>query len=89
MRHPAFYPFEEASFPHSQRRTADSLTATISTHSHTLVISDAERADLLGRVRRYLASRPETTHGEFEVPLRTTVLRARVRSADVALEDQP
>ena len=86
--HHAFGPFERAWFPHSHRRTADSLTETIGTHSHTLVISDEERAELLGRVRGYLASRPETSHGEFDHPLRTTVIRARVRSASVALEDQ-
>jgi SAM-dependent methyltransferase len=83
-----FEPFERTTFAHSHLRTADSLTATIGTHSHTLVISQAERAEVLDRVRRFLAGRPETAHGEFEVPLRTTVLRARVRSADVALEDQ-
>ena len=82
--HPAFRTFERKDFPHSQTRTADSLTATVGTHSHTLVVSDAERKDMLARVRAYLASRPETAHGEFELPIRTTVLRARV----VALEDQ-
>jgi len=86
--HQAFGPFEHASFAHFHRRTADSLTATIGTHSHTLVISAAEREDLLARVRRYLASRPETAHGEFELPLHTTVVRGRRRSARVALEDQ-
>jgi len=76
--HPAFLRIEREIFPHSQRCTADSLTATIGTHSHTLVVSDAERADLLARIRAYLASRPETAHGEFELPIRTTVLRTRV-----------
>jgi len=52
------------------------------------VISQAERAEVLERVRRFLAGRPETAHGEFEVSLRTTVLRAAGASADVALEDQ-
>jgi SAM-dependent methyltransferase len=83
--HPAFGPFERADFPHAQPRTVDSLTATIGTHSHTLVVSDAERAELLAAVRAYLESRPETASGEFELPIRTTVLRARRG----ALEDQP
>jgi SAM-dependent methyltransferase len=79
IAHPAFDPFEKAVFDHTQRRTADSLTATIGTHSHTLVISAAERAELLDRVRRYLRERPETAHGEFDLPIRTTVIRARRR----------
>lgn len=83
--HPAFGPFEKELFSHSQRRTADSLTATISTHSHVLVLPDAERAELLERVRGYLGSRPETANGAFDLPIRTTVRRAR----RVALEDQP
>jgi SAM-dependent methyltransferase len=79
--HPAFGPFEEAVFDHAQRRTAESLTATIGTHSHTLVISAAERAELLDRVRRYLRTRPETAHGEFDLPIRTTVIRAQLRNS--------
>jgi SAM-dependent methyltransferase len=82
--HPTFGAVEREVFAHSQRRTADSLTATIGTHSHTLVVSRAERADVLARVRAYLGSRPETAHGEFDLPLRTTVLRAR----RIAFEDQ-
>lgn len=74
--HPAFGPFERAEFPHRQRRTADSLTATVGTHSNALVIPGIERADMLARVRRYLASRPETAHGEFDLPMITTVVRA-------------
>jgi SAM-dependent methyltransferase len=66
-------------FPHSQRRTADSLTATIGTQSHTLVVSAEERAQVLGRVRDYLGSRPETADGEFDMPLLTTVIRGRRR----------
>ncbi|MGH8880613.1 MAG: class I SAM-dependent methyltransferase [Stackebrandtia sp.] len=85
--HSAFHPVERETFPHSQLRTADSLTATIGTHSHTLVVSESERAELLDRVRTYLRSRPETAAGEFELPIRTTVLRARLRTS-VALEDQ-
>jgi SAM-dependent methyltransferase len=68
---------EREPFAHTQRRTADSLTATMGTRSHTLVVSEAQRAEVLGRVRDYLASRPETASGEFDVPLVTTVVRAR------------
>jgi SAM-dependent methyltransferase len=84
--HPAFTGFERAHFPHSQRRTAQTLIATIGTYSHALVISEEERTELLDRVRAYLAAHPETAHGEFDVPLTTTVVRAQL--AGVALEDQ-
>jgi SAM-dependent methyltransferase len=90
--HPAFGPFERQDFPHVQRRTIGSLTATIATHSHALVVPARERAELLARVRAYLRSRPETANGEFELPIRTTVLRARISGSPglpaVALEDQ-
>jgi SAM-dependent methyltransferase len=70
-----FGPPERAEFPHGQRRTADSLVATIATHSHVLVMPDAERARLLAGVRAYLSTRPETSSGEFTVPLATSVFR--------------
>jgi SAM-dependent methyltransferase len=70
---------EKAVFRHRHRRTADSLTATIGTHSHTLVVSAEERAEVLGRIRAYLGSRPETATGEFDMPLVTTVIRGRRR----------
>ncbi|MEC3920570.1 class I SAM-dependent methyltransferase [Nocardia sp. CDC160] len=77
--HPLFTPFEQADFPHTHRRTADSLTATIGTHSHTLVIPPEARTTLLTRLSTYLHTRPETATGEFDMPLRTTVIRAVVR----------
>jgi hypothetical protein len=49
--------------------------ATLATHSAVLVMQDAERDRLLGEVREYLASRPETAAGEFTVPLVTAVVR--------------
>ncbi|WP_328409238.1 class I SAM-dependent methyltransferase [Nocardia sp. NBC_00403] len=75
-KHPLFLDFERAEFPHAQRRTAESLTTTIGTHSHTLVITAPERTELLGRILDYLRSRPETADGEFDVPLVTDVIRA-------------
>jgi SAM-dependent methyltransferase len=74
-----FGPTERAEFRHVQRRTADSLAATIATHSHVLVLPEDERAELIGRVRDYLRSRPETSDGEFEVPIVTKAFRS-VRS---------
>ncbi|MEV0770207.1 class I SAM-dependent methyltransferase [Nocardia salmonicida] len=79
--HPLFAPFEYAEFAHSQRRTAESLTASIGTHSHTVVISAQERAEVLGRILDYLRATPETAEGEFDFPLRTEVIRA-VRRAN-------
>jgi SAM-dependent methyltransferase len=71
-----FTPIERAEFPNAQPRTADSLLATMSTHSQVLVMAPAERERTLGRVRAYLASRPETASGEFELPMVTSVLRS-------------
>jgi SAM-dependent methyltransferase len=72
-----FDPPEPAEFPHAMRRTADSLLATIATHSRLLVMPDGERAALLSRIRDYLRERPETAAGEFTLPMITVVLRAR------------
>jgi SAM-dependent methyltransferase len=66
---------ERAEFPHGQRRTAESLVATIATHSRLLVMPEAERAQLLAQVRAYLSTRPETSSGEFTLPMVTGVLR--------------
>lgn len=74
--HPAFHPFDRARFPHTQRRTAETLTATVATHSRFLVSSQAERAAALAEVREFLRTTPETSDGEFDLPLVTTVIRA-------------
>ena len=70
-----FTPVERAEFANSQPRTAQTLLALISTHSHVLVMPAAERDRLLGQIRSYLASRPETADGEFELPMVTSALR--------------
>jgi len=70
-----FRPAEEGEFGHGQARTADSLTATIATHSHLLTMEEAERSALLARVRDFLDTRPETSQGEFTLPLVTMALR--------------
>jgi len=72
-----FGPPQRAAFPHGQRRTADSLLATIATHSRLLVMDDPERTQLLSQIRDYLMGRPETAAGEFTLPMITAVLRAR------------
>lgn len=66
---------EQAEFPHGQRRTADSLVATIATRAGVLVMPEQEREATLGRIRAFLASRPETISGEFTLPMLTGVLR--------------
>ncbi|MEU4475234.1 class I SAM-dependent methyltransferase [Micromonospora sp. NPDC023888] len=68
---------EQVEFPHGQRRTADSLVATLATRAGMLVMAEEERDVTLGRIRAFLRSRPETAHGEFTLPMLTGVLRVR------------
>jgi SAM-dependent methyltransferase len=68
---------EQAEFPHGQRRTADSLVATLATRAGVLVMPQQDREATLGLIRAFLASRPETTSGEFALPMLTGVLRVR------------
>lgn len=68
---------EQAEFPHGQRRTADSLVATLATRAGMLVMPERERTEALDRIRAYLASRSETADGEFTLPMLTCVLRVR------------
>jgi SAM-dependent methyltransferase len=70
---------EQAEFPHGQRRTADSLVATLATRAGVLVMPVREREVLLDRIRAFLASRPETADGEFILPMLTCALRVRRR----------
>ncbi len=68
---------EQREFPHGQRRTADSLVATLATRAGMLVMPEPEREARLGQIRAFLASRPETAEGEFILPMLTCVLRVR------------
>ena len=68
---------EIGEFEHGQRRTADSLLATIATHSNFLVLEEPDRARLLAQVRDYLHACPQTAAGEFVLPMVTAVLRMR------------
>ncbi len=68
---------EQAEFSHGQRRTADSLVATLATKAGMLVMPEGEREAALRRIRAFLASRPETARGEFTLPMLTGVLRVR------------
>jgi SAM-dependent methyltransferase len=77
--HSLFSPFEESAFPHTFRRTIDSLAETFGTQSRLLVIPREERDAVLARIRSYLASRQETSGGSFDLPLLTKVVRATRR----------
>jgi SAM-dependent methyltransferase len=72
---PHFPNLERAEFRHAQRRTPRSMTATIGTHSHVLVLPEPERRELMTRVLDYLRSAPETSSGEFDVPIITVAVR--------------
>ena len=67
---------ELGEFENGQRRTVDSLVATIATHSNLLVLTEPDRARLLAQVREFLYAQPETATGEFVLPMVTAVLRA-------------
>ncbi len=68
---------EQAEFPHGQRRTVDSLVATLATRAGMLVMPEQEQVATLDRIRAFLVSRPETSRGEFILPMLTGVLRVR------------
>ncbi|GAB2974470.1 class I SAM-dependent methyltransferase [Saccharothrix stipae] len=68
---------EQAEFPHGQRRTADSLVATLATRAGMLVMPERDREAALGGIRAFLAGRPETGRGQFTLPMLTGVLRVR------------
>ncbi|MFD6908172.1 class I SAM-dependent methyltransferase [Streptomyces sp. NPDC060077] len=70
---------EQAEFPHGQRRTADSLVATLATRAGMLVMPEPERKATLHRIRAFLANTSETAHGEFRLPMLTGVSRTRQR----------
>jgi len=78
-RHPEFADFENETFRHTQRRTAESLVQTIATHSHIIVAAPDESAARLSAMREFLAANPETAAGEFAYPLVADAYRARRR----------
>jgi SAM-dependent methyltransferase len=72
-----FGPVEAGEFGNGQPRTADSLLATMATHSDLLEMDEPRRGALLAQMSDFLRGRPETSAGEFVMPLVTVVLRAR------------
>jgi SAM-dependent methyltransferase len=73
--HPAFTVVQQRTFEHTQRRTARSMLATAATHSNMLVLPEREREQALAGLTSFLAECPETSSGEFDLPLCTTVVR--------------
>jgi hypothetical protein len=68
---------EQAEFSHGQRRTADSLIATLATRAGMVLMPEHDCDVTLGRIRAFLATTPETSGGEFTLPMLTGVLRVR------------
>jgi SAM-dependent methyltransferase len=73
--HPAFTGSRYTQHPNPVPTTADALVGSVATQSWILIAGAAERDAALGRLRDYLAGRPETSSGEFELPLVTDVIR--------------
>ena len=69
-----FGPPQHIDFVHGQQRTADSLVATLSTKAGMLIMPEQDRQAVLSRIRGYLALRPETSTGEFMLPMLTSVI---------------
>jgi SAM-dependent methyltransferase len=74
--HPAFTRTEFHTAPNPFPTTAEGLVGNVATHSWMLVSEPDERRRVLGELRAYLAGRPETSDGEFELPLVTEIVRA-------------
>lgn len=77
--HESFDQAERTVVAHSMPRTIDSMIDYLGTHSRLLMVDDDERARVVARVRDYLLHRPETSAGEFDLPLVTDVVRLRRR----------
>jgi SAM-dependent methyltransferase len=71
-----FTPTDWAEFANPQPRTIDSLIDDLRTHSAVLIMEPAERERVLGQIRGYLASRPETAVGAFDLPMATSAIRS-------------
>jgi SAM-dependent methyltransferase len=77
--HPAFAADGFAQFANLVPTTVDGLVDTLRTHSWALIAEPAEREASFDRLRAYLATRPETAGGTFDLPLVTDVVRMLLR----------
>jgi SAM-dependent methyltransferase len=75
LAHPAFALGRHCTHPNPVRADADWLVSSVATQSWMLVADEDERRRTLARLRDYLAGRPETSSGEFELPLVTDTVR--------------
>jgi SAM-dependent methyltransferase len=73
--HPAFGVTEHATFDNPYTTTTDGWIANTATHSWVLTAEPADARARLDAMRSYLEARPETSSGEFVLPVRTEVLR--------------
>lgn len=72
---PAFGPPERRRFENAVATTTEGLVRMLGTHSWALIADPAERDAAFGRLRTYLATRPETSSGTFTLPLVTVAVR--------------
>jgi len=70
-----FMPLQRAEFANSAPYTIDSVIALLATHSQVLVMEPAARERVLAQARGFLAARPETSGGVFELPMVTSAVR--------------
>ncbi|HTK64776.1 MAG TPA: class I SAM-dependent methyltransferase [Pseudonocardia sp.] len=74
--HPAFERAATGMFDNPLAITVEGLLDNLATFSWISTLPDTERRSRMAQARAYLCARPETSEGTFELPLRTTVLRA-------------
>jgi SAM-dependent methyltransferase len=74
---PGFTDREVEHFPHTVPTTVDGVIATLSTQSWALIADPADRDATMAAVRAFLATRPETSSGTFDLPLMTEVIRVQ------------
>jgi SAM-dependent methyltransferase len=75
LAHPAFALGRHSTHPNPVPATTEWLVSSVATQSWILVADQDEREQTLARLRDYLAGRPETSSGEFELPLVTDAIR--------------
>jgi SAM-dependent methyltransferase len=76
---PPFGPVERFDLPWRQSTTADALIDLLASRSYVIVLSEAERAALMARVRRFLETDPSTAgKAAISVPYVTRCSRARM-----------
>jgi SAM-dependent methyltransferase len=75
---PPFGPVERYDLPWRQSTTPEALIDLLASRSYVIVLAEAERAALLAKVRRFLATDPSTAgKAEISVPYVTRCSRAQ------------